>query len=97
MKQDALNEMMMNDGSYTALLNSIMVAARRSDSKLTPEELADREKRMKQREEQRILHYKVLKNICPSCDGKLFRGKKDKKRDYKRTWSCKDCESKYWV
>lgn len=37
----------------------------------------------------------VRQGICPTCNGKLIRGKKDKRNEYKRSWECKECEEKH--
>lgn len=39
----------------------------------------------------------VRQGICPSCNGKLIRGKKDKRNNYKRSWECKECEEVHLV
>ncbi len=74
-----------------SLINSLIVASKRQDSKLTPEQKAERAEKRHSLYEQRIRQEKIIKNICPDCEGKLIRGKKDKRNDYKRLWSCKDC------
>ena len=75
------------------MMTSLIKMAKIADSKLTPEERIERDKaREKERELNRMSRL-VLKCICPYCEGKLVRGKKDKKNDYKRSWSCNKCES----
>ena len=39
----------------------------------------------------------VRQCICPSCKGKLIRGKKDKRNNYKRSWECKECKEAHLV
>lgn len=39
----------------------------------------------------------IRQSICPICGGKLSRGKKDKKNDYKRKWTCTNCKSEYTI
>jgi len=34
----------------------------------------------------------IQQGLYPKCLGKLIRGKKDKKNDYKRSWNCMKCE-----
>jgi uncharacterized protein with PIN domain len=75
---------------YT-IINSLLIASARENAKLTDEEKAERRERRRQAEEQRIRKALVLKSICPDCKGNLVRGKKDKKNDYKRVWTCKKC------
>ena len=36
-------------------------------------------------------------NTCPTCEGKLDRGKKDKKNDYKRVWICQKCGESHHI
>ena len=43
------------------------------------------------KENKRVKEY-IQQGICPYCEGKLIRGKKDKKNNYKRTWNCVKCE-----
>lgn len=78
-----------------ALITSLMVASANSKSKLTAEEKAERVEKIRLLEEERVRRAKIIKNICPNCEGKLIRGKKDKKNDYKRIWNCKDCGSSH--
>lgn len=87
--------MLGNGISPYALISEIVAANARENAKLTPEERAKRNERIRKTEEQRIIRVKVTKSICPSCDGKLTRGKKDKKNDYKRKWACGECKNTY--
>lgn len=80
-----------SDTSLYPIISSLMAASVIRESNLTPEEKAQRTKKRELMAEERIRKAKVLKNICPECEGKLIRGKKDKKNDYKRMWTCKDC------
>lgn len=79
----------------TGLLTSLLCEAQRIESQLTPEEKTKREERRRITEETRRRKAQVLKNICPNCESKLIRGKKEKKLDYKRLWTCKECKSRY--
>ncbi len=74
-----------------ALISSLMIATAKERSKLTEEEKAERRERRRLLEEQRVRKNAIIKNICPDCEGKLIRGKKDKKNDYKRSWYCSNC------
>ena len=49
-----------------------------------------------QREEEARQNY-IRKGNCPSCDGKLIRGKKSKENDYKRSWKCTDCGLNHFI
>jgi len=82
-----------NNTNYMALLNSLVAATKIEESKLTPEQKILRNEARRIKEDQEIKRVKILKNICPECGGKLIRGKKDKKNDYKRSWKCVNCES----
>lgn len=94
MKSDKIIKSVIGIGSSPdpyALISSLLVASAREKAKLTDEEKAERRERRRQAEEQRIRKALVLKGICPDCKGNLVRGKKDKKNDYKRVWTCKSC------
>ncbi|RYI30568.1 hypothetical protein EVU96_09130 [Bacillus infantis] len=80
-----------NNPDPYALISSLMIASAKERSKLTEEEKAERKERRRLLEEQRVRKALVLKSICPDCEGKLIRGKKDKKNDYKRSWDCSNC------
>lgn len=92
MKEKELIGLLGNGVSPYAILSSLMAA---SDSKLTAEEKAERKEQRRLLTEERIRQAKVIQNICPNCDGKLIRGKKDRKNDYKRLWTCRDCGSSH--
>lgn len=77
--------------SHYALLSSLLVASARADSKLTAEEKAERSERRRLLSEEKARRAKIMNRTCPSCEGKLIRGKRDKKNDYKRSWDCRDC------
>lgn len=84
-----------NGASTYALISSMMLASARANSKLTTEEKMERKEKRRLLEEERIRKAKIIKNICPECEGKLIRGKKDKKNDYKRIWNCESCKSSH--
>ena len=87
----------VGDGfSYTSAYLLRLAAARAAET-CTVEEKAENEKRKQFNTEQRIKAAKIRKNICPDCDGKLVRGKKDKKNDYKREWCCASCHSQFYM
>ena len=71
---------------------AMMLGANRNyNEKYTKEEKMEmRQKREAIRaEEIRCSH--IRQGNCPSCEGKLIRGKKDKRNNYKRSWECRDC------
>lgn len=76
---------------FTTLYGVMMASIAHQEDKITPKERADRKEESRIKSEQREKRAKVIKNICPDCNGKLSRGKKDKKNNYKRFWTCKDC------
>ena len=39
----------------------------------------------------------IRKSMCPICGGKLNRGIKIKKNDYKRKWTCTNCKNEYII
>lgn len=91
MKETELVGILRGSSSHYAFISSLLIASANQNSKLTVEEKDEREERRKLLDEQRIRKAKVIQNICPDCEGKLVRGKKDKKNGYKRLWACKDC------
>lgn len=91
MRKQVIASLIDNGISPYALINSLMVAAANENNKLTPEEKVERKERRRLLEEERVRVSKITQNVCPSCDGKLKRGKKDKKNEYKRLWECIDC------
>ncbi|PLR72245.1 hypothetical protein [Bacillus sp. UMB0728] len=82
----------ISDNPYT-MYGALMSSIASQEAKLTPQEKAERNERRRIREEQRVKRAKVINGICPVCDeGKLIRGKKEKKAGYKRLWTCGSCE-----
>ena len=39
----------------------------------------------------KIIEGFIQQGLCPYCGSNLIRGKKDRKNDYKRSWSCTNC------
>lgn len=77
---------------YSTLLQQIVATNAINKSKLTKKQVEEIELDSKKREEMRVRKAKVMNNICPDCEGKLSRGKKEKKLNYERTWKCNSCE-----
>jgi len=79
-------------------ITAMMLGAKRNyNGKYTKEE---KEIMRQEREAIKIEEFRcsqVRQGICPSCKGKLIRGKKDKRNDYKRLWDCKECKEKHLV
>jgi len=80
---------------YSSLLQQIVAVNAVNKSKLTKEQVEERERESEKREKMRIRKAKVMNNICPDCDGKLSRGKKEKELNYERTWKCGCCECSF--
>jgi uncharacterized protein with PIN domain len=98
MKQDDFLGIVGHGGSpFTDLISPLFAAAAIRDSRLSKEEKAERAERLRLFREERERKAKVIQNICPDCDGKLARGKKDKKNNYKRQWNCKDCGNSHSI
>ncbi len=97
---------MKNDSFYShaglgfdynlSLLTSLMIKAKQKDAKLTPEEREEKDRRIQERREKERIEYSINQGKCPKCDSKLSRGKKDKNNNYKRLWTCLNCDSKYY-
>ncbi|MEM5592805.1 hypothetical protein AAHH67_15550 [Niallia circulans] len=80
---------------YSSLLQQIVATNAINKSKLTKKQVEERERESKKHEEMRVRKAKVMNNICPDCDGKLNRGKKEKELNYERTWKCGCCEGSF--
>lgn len=91
MQDKELNKIIASGVSPYSLLNMLMIASAKERAKLTSEQKAEREEQRRLYAEQRLRQAQITENICPDCEGKLSRGKKDKKNGYKRLWTCKDC------
>lgn len=85
----------MTIGSESLDLSTVLAALAVSEATLTKEERMKRKVRREKMEQLRILKTKILNNICPECDGKLMRGKKEKKYNYQRIWTCKECSKRF--
>ena len=72
---------------------SLLASAKMKDSKLTDEERKANREHYEAMRKERQRKASVIANICPVCDAKLIRGKKNKKNDYKRDWQCSVCTS----
>lgn len=79
------------------LLNALLASSVHHNNKRTPEEREAIAKRRRLRHEEEQRQANIIKNVCPTCNGKLIRGKKDKKNDYKRTWTCTDCDTSHII
>jgi|GEM_PF-1521354 len=79
-------------------ITAIMLGANRNyNKKYTKEE---REIMRQEREVTRLEEIrcsKVRQGSCPSCEGKMIRGKKDKRYNYKRLWECRECKEVHLV
>lgn len=80
-------------GLSAALLSSMM----KRDSHLSLEEKERRKEERRLAQEERLRQAQIIRNICPSCEGKLTRGKKDKKNYYKRSWDCSGCNKSHLI
>ena len=61
--------------------------------------LTEKERKQLHREqfEEQIRQTKIRQSICPVCNNKLVRGKRDKKKDYKRLWDCLFCNKTHFA
>jgi uncharacterized protein with PIN domain len=62
---------------------------------IPPEESIRLEQECQQAKKQQRIEYFIHQGRCPDCGSKLIRGKKDKRNDYKRTWTCGECEKTF--
>lgn len=73
-------------------------AASRHTRNMTPEELEEMSRQWTMRDAQNTYYNLIYnKHQCPSCDGTLIRGKKNKKRSYMRGYTCNDCHITHYV
>lgn len=88
----------MNDAAaiYSTAI-SLLAEARKAEARLPEEERERRKEERLKASEERLRQSQIIANKCPSCGGKLVRGKKDKRNDYKRNWDCLDCGSQHSV
>lgn len=87
----------IGDGGMLGMATALLSASAMANAKLPEEE---RERRKQEREaarQERIRQAQIIQNVCPSCEGKLIRGKKDKRNDYKRVWNCFNCGSQHSI
>lgn len=73
--------------SASALMSGIL----RKKAHLSAEEKQRIEQERAADRRERLRQAQIIRNICPACEGKLIRGKKDKRNDYKRAWKCSSC------
>lgn len=70
----------MNSASAVySLALGLLAESRRAEASLPPEERARRKEARQLAADERYMRSSIIQNICPSCKGKLIRGKKDKK------------------
>lgn len=74
-------------GSIMAILNT----ARMRRSKELPEVREARKLLYLENKAEQLRKAKIINNDCPTCGGKLVRGKKNKHNGYKRDWACSKC------
>lgn len=86
-----------NFGSDPSSTITAMLFAANRKSKYTKEEKENIRKNLEEKNQERKRTNKIISSICPTCDGKLIRGKKDKKNDYKRIWKCKECNQEHLI
>lgn len=77
--------------SVYSLAIGLLAELKRAEVRLSEEEKELRKEKRRLASEERFRQASILQNICPSCKGKLVRGKKNKKNDYKRDWKCSKC------
>lgn len=97
MNEKQIIQMVGSGVSPYALISALTVASAHEKSKLTEKEKVEREEKQRLSAEESIRQAKIIKNICPCCDGRLSRGKKNKGNNYKRLWTCKSCGRSHTV
>lgn len=89
-----LNRVVSGVGSnpLSTIAAMMLGANRKYNEKYTKEEQLEMKQKRDAIRREEIRCITVRQGICPSCEGKLIRGKKDKRNNYKRSWECKNCE-----
>ena len=75
-------------------ITSLLLLAQREENKFKalPQEEQDRITTQREHEQEyKRVNVCIQQGKCPYCEGKLIRGKKDKRNNYKRTWKCLKC------
>lgn len=70
----------------------LLSEARKAEARLSEEEREHRKEVERLNREERFRKASITQGICPECESKLIRGKKNKKNNYKRDWECKKCK-----
>lgn len=70
----------------------LLSEARKAEARLSEEEREHRKEVQRLNREERFRRASITQGVCPECESKLIRGKKNKKNNYKRDWECKKCE-----
>lgn len=73
-------------------LTAIMAASKMTYDKLPEDEKKRRKEASDKQRRESVRRNQILQNICPTCGGRLARGKKNRKNDYKRDWVCIECD-----
>lgn len=72
-------------------LASVLITGAGRRAKRTQAEEDNLVAKMQAKRDEEVRQARILKNMCPDCSGKLIRGSKQKKHNYKRGWRCIDC------
>ena len=78
-------------GDSMALGSALLTAIQTKRANQTEEERQANQDKYLALKEERLRKAHIIRGVCPSCKSKLIRGKKDKKNDYKRVWTCTKC------
>lgn len=82
---------MNNAASIFSVAVGLLAETRKAEARLPEEERTRRKEERRKASEERLRQAQIIQNVCPFCEGKLIRGKKDKKNNYKRSWQCSNC------
>ena len=86
-----------NESPLTSLMALLTASHMKYIRETTPEEREQRRLQIEAsiREDKRQVT--IHQGKCPTCEGKLIRGKKDKKMNYQRGWECKSCDEVHYI
>lgn len=92
-----MKQYIVGDGGMLGMATALLSASAMANAKLPVEERERRKQANEDARQERIRQAQIIRNVCPSCEGKLVRGKKDKRNDYKRVWNCLNCWSQHSI
>lgn len=88
---------MIYPNPYELIGTMLNESNKRLNAKYSKEEREELNRKMEQHREEEARKCLIHQSICPSCNAKLIRGKKDKRNEYKRKWECTACDTTHYA